>query len=51
VSRPRCLTLADQARVARAVVECALDGLGQPWPWHPGASRLIDLWLAVEDAA
>jgi hypothetical protein len=37
-----------QARAARHQLESPLDALG--WRWHPGLSRLIDLWLVVEEA-
>jgi hypothetical protein len=39
------------ARAARRGVEDALDGLGRPWPWHLGLSRLIDMWVIAEEAA
>jgi len=40
-----------EARAARHQLEEILDTLGQPWPWHAALSRLIDLWLCVEEAA
>lgn len=39
-----------QAREARHQIEALLDTLGRPWPWHAGLSRLIDLWVIVEEA-
>lgn len=39
-----------QAREARGEAEHALDRLGQPWPWHSGLSRLIDLWILLEES-
>lgn len=38
------------ARAARAQIEEILDSLGQPWPWHAGASRLLDYWLTAEES-
>ena len=40
---------ARQARAARGQVEDALGHDVRRWPWTLGASRLIDLWLAIEE--
>jgi hypothetical protein len=45
------VTRRQAAREARRQVEKLLDALGGPWPWHLGASRLIDLWLVVEESS
>jgi hypothetical protein len=52
-ARPRegAVTRRQAAREARRQVEKLLDALGGPWPWHLGASRLIDLWLVVEESS
>jgi hypothetical protein len=34
---------------ARAHLEQILDGLG--WRWHPVLSKLVGLWLIVEEGA
>ena len=39
-----------EARAARRQVEDILDQLGKPWPWSRNLSRLIDLWLIMEEA-
>jgi hypothetical protein len=43
----RADAVSTQARAARAEVEAALEANG--WPWSRGASRLLDLWLALEE--
>jgi hypothetical protein len=39
-----------QAREARRQTEDALDQLGTPWPWRAGLSKLLDLWIFVEES-
>ena len=38
---------AARARAGRRVLEDALDSAG--WPWAVAISRLIDLWITIED--
>jgi hypothetical protein len=40
-----------QARAARATVEDALGPDVHAWRWAIGASRLIDLWISMEERA
>lgn len=44
------MSRAEQAGAARHQIEDLLDSLGRPWPWHAGLSRLIDMWVIVEEA-
>lgn len=41
----------EAARAGRRQIEEILDGLGSPWPWNPMLSRILDLWLIVEEPA
>jgi hypothetical protein len=41
--------LARQARAARGQVENALGSDVRRWPFTIGASRLIDLWIVLEE--
>jgi hypothetical protein len=41
----------DQARAARRLVEDSLGPDVHSWPVSIGASRLIDLWIVLEERA
>lgn len=38
-----------EARAARRQIETALGPDVRRWPWSIGVSRLLDLWLVLEE--
>jgi hypothetical protein len=38
-----------EARAARSQLEAALEPDVRDWPWSMGTSRLLDLWIVIEE--